>query len=143
MDRDITEGGCGHEETGQGRTSQRWKKMVTLVTPSVLIFSSCANFLVLHETFCTSLRILRIFAQLCCVFVHFCENLQKFCTFLHSFLRIFARLCIFLQVLFVLIFQAKKWCLLFFTLFPTLPISWLALQFIPGLGKELPRLGFM
>ena len=57
-------------------------------------FSSCANFLDFHIFVCT---ILRIFAQFCSVFVHFCKKLQFFCTFLH-FLLIFARLCVFLHV---------------------------------------------
>ena len=62
---------------------QRWKKMETLETPSVVIFSSFANFLVLHAIFCTSLRIFAtqkkyyIFARFCAFFARvFCANLS-------------------------------------------------------------------
>ena len=85
--------------------------METLETPSVLIFSSCANFLDFHTIFCT---ILRIFAQFCCVFEHFCKILHIFAKFC-IFLLIFARLCIFLHAFFVLIFQAQKLCLCYFS----------------------------
>ena len=85
--------------------------MVTLVTPSVQIFSSCANFLVLHAIFCTSLR---IFAQVCCVFDHFCQILHIFAKFC-KILLLFAHLCVFLHTFFVLIFQAKKLCLCYFS----------------------------
>ena len=45
-----------------------------------------------------------------------CKKIQKFCKFLH-FLLIFARLCIFLHAFFVLIFQAQKLCLCYFSRF--------------------------
>ena len=61
--------------------------MVTPVTPSVLIFSRCANFLDFHNFFCKIL--------LC-----FCAFLQNFANNLHIFaffLLIFACLCVFLH----------------------------------------------
>ena len=67
-------------------------------------FFHLCNFFGFSQLFCT---ILRIFAQFCCVFAQFCTILQWFCTFLLSLL-IFARLCIFLHLFFVLIFQAQK-----------------------------------
>ena len=55
---------------------QKCKKRVTRVTPSVLIYSSCANFLGLHTISCKIL--------LCCkflqIFAHFCMFLRILCT---------------------------------------------------------------
>ena len=79
---------------------QRWKNMVT---PSVLIFFSCANFSVLHAIFCTIL--------LC-----FWTPLQKISNFC-KILFIFERLYIFFNALFVLIFQTQKLCLCYFSRF--------------------------
>ena len=62
---------------------QRWKKRGTRGTPSMQILSSCAIFFNFHTIFC---KILRIFAQFCCVFEHFCKFLQIyafFCSFLY------------------------------------------------------------
>ena len=64
---------------------QRWKNMVTLVTPSVLIFSSCANFLDFQTILCTILRISHNFVVFLSIFAKIC-----------NFLLIFARLCIYL-----------------------------------------------
>ena len=60
---------------GQEEPSQRWKKRLTRLTPSVLILSSCANFLDFHNFYCTILRIFYNFVVL--------KILQFFCTFLH------------------------------------------------------------
>ena len=92
---------------------QRCIKMETLETSSVLNFSSCANFLVLHAMFCTSLR---IFAQFCCFFAHFCTFLHifaHFCTFLH----IFARFCSFFAHIFCANFSDSKFRLCYFLSF--------------------------
>ena len=62
----------------QSMAGQRCKKRLTL---SVLIFSSCSNFLGLHTICCT---ILRIFEQ--------------FCGFFFKILQIFANIYTFLQV---------------------------------------------
>ena len=63
------------------------------MTLSVLIFSSCANFLGLHANFC---KILRLLAQFCRVFVHLL-------IFAH-----FACLCAFFARVLVQIFQTQS-----------------------------------
>ena len=79
-------GGCSQVRVGGSEIwVQRWKKRGTRGTPSMLIFSSCANFWDFHKK---NYKIFRIFANLCCVFAHFCKFLHIFaffCIFLHFF----------------------------------------------------------
>ena len=87
---------------------QRWKKRLT---PSVLIFSSCAIIFWIFTHF---------FAQFCCVFEHFLQIFANFCkkliflAYFCTFMRFFA------HIFCANISSSKIVSVLFFTLFPTL-----------------------
>ena len=86
-----------------GMVWQRWKKRGTRGTLSVLIFIRCADFLDFHNFIC---KILRICAQFCC-FCAFLQFFKFFSSHFCIFLLIFARLCVFLHLFFVLIFRGQ------------------------------------
>ena len=81
---------------------QRWKKMMTLVTLFVLIFSSCTKFLDFHTILLHN-------------FIGFLSIFAKFCPFWLNFAFFF--LCLFLHAFFVVIFQTQKLYLCYFSRF--------------------------